>query len=640
MTELLPLLVKSEKSTPGRCCPSAAFAEFFTLPGSASEDENHGLVPPDQGYAVVFATGGRTTPALATPAMKGSLQDRLFPACLPFRWAFSALLFALMALGGDASAQETSQQQVPFELVGVNVSKEKKLSLQETVELALRNNRTIEVERITIELSQFGLKGAQGQYDPVFSFGPSFTSQTLPVASLLGGGPDGTVTSDNVTWNMGLRQLLTTGANLSLFFDNGRITTNNVFTNLNPQFNTSLGFNFAQPLFRNLKIDPARRQIQVASKQVSLSDAQFRLRVIENITLVVQAYWDLAYTYSDLEVKQETMRWAQNQLEINKRLAAAGTLAQVQIVEAEAELQRREGDVLVAMENVNRAQNTLKQLVLPDRQDPLWSESFRPSDSAGLKAYPMRLPDALQKALASRPELEQIRLQNELNAIEVAYSKDQVKPQVDLLADYLSTGLAGALLNQSNPFTAQNQLFLNRLNDLSRLAGLPLLQPLPQGSIPANLIGGYGSSFSNLFQQKYRTFQVGVTVGLPLRNRTAQANLGRSLAAGRQLQTLRQQLEQLVEADVRNALQAVVTAEKRVESARAGRAASQAQLDSEERRFRAGETTNFFVLTRQNQLSEARSREMRTLADYNIAVAQLQRAIAATLEDFNIRLKK
>jgi len=312
----------------------------------------------------------------------------------------------------------------------------------------------------------------------------------------------------------------------------------------------------------------------------------------------------------------------------------------VQIVEAEAELERREGDVLVAMENVNRSQNVLKQLLLPDRKDTLWSESFKPSDTADLRPNSIQLEDALQKALASRPELEQIGLQEEVNAIEVAYSRDQVKPQVDLLANYLSTGLAGSLLNQINPFTAQNQLVFSRLNELSALAGLPPIEPPVQGSIPPNLVGAYGDSLSNLFQQKYRTFQTGITINLPLRNRTAEANLGRSLASGRQLQTLRHRVEQLVEADVRNALQAVATAEKRVESAGAGRTASQAQLESEERRFRVGETTNFFVLTRQNQLSEARSREMRALADHNIAVAQLQRAIAATLETFNIQLKK
>lgn len=549
---------------------------------------------------------------------------------------------ALLALPSQPAftQQHQTSREIPFELVGVDTSKEKRLSLQEAVELALRSNRDLEVERINIESSLLGVTGAQGRYDPIFRFGPSYASRTLPVASILGGGPDGAVATDSASWNTSLQQLLRSGGNLSLFFDNSRDTTNNVFTNLNPQFNTSLGFNFTQPLFRNLKIDAPRREIQIAKKQVSLSDAQFRLKVIETVTAVVQSYWDLAYAYNDLAVKQETAQWALNQLEINKRLAAAGTLAEVQIVEAEAELERREGDVLLAMENVNRAQNLVKQLVLPDRKDALWNENFRPTDNADLKPSQLGLGDAIQKALSARPELEQLSLQSELNAIDATFNRDQVKPAVDLLASYLSTGLAGALLDQSNPFTAQNELFLNRLNDLSRLAGLPAIQPLPQGSLPTKLIGGYSSSLSNLINQDFRTFQVGVTLNFPIRNRTAEANLARTLAAGRQLQALRQRVEQLVEADVRNALQAVATAEKRVESARAGRTASQAQLDSEERRFRVGETTNFFVLTRQNQLSEARSREMRSLADHNIAVAQLQRAVASTLETFNIQLKK
>jgi outer membrane protein len=561
--------------------------------------------------------------------------QRSFTICRAALFKVFCLAFAAVAL-----AQEPPRLPIPFVLVGVNTAKERKISLQETVELALDNNRDIEVERVNTQLSQFGLESAQGRYDLQFRFGPSFSSSTVPVASVLGGGPAGRVTLETYTWNSGLQQLLSSGGNVSLFFDNNRQTTNNVFVVLKPQYNTSLGFNFTQPLFRNLKIDPARREIRIAKKQVSLSDAQFRLRVIETVTVVVQAYWDLAYTYNDLKVKQETAQWASNQLEINKRLAAAGTLAQVQIVEAEAELERREGDVLIAMETVGRAQNALKQLILPDRQNALWSESFKPSDQAELNPRPLELPEALEKALSSRPELEQINLQNELNEIEVTYNREQVKPQVDLVASYFSSGLAGTVVDQINPFTLQNQIIQNRVNELSMLAGLPPIPDLPPGVIPRNLIGGYSDSLSNMIQQRYRTFQVGVNLNLPVRNRTAEANLGRALASGRQLQTLRQRVEQMVEADVRNALQAVVTAQERVESARAGRVASQAQLESEERRFRAGETTNFFVLTRQNQLSEARSRELRTLADYNIAVAQLQRSIAGTLDQFNIQLKK
>ncbi|MCI0348795.1 MAG: TolC family protein, partial [Acidobacteriales bacterium] len=194
----------------------------------------------------------------------------------------TCILLILLFPATITFAQHPSHR-VPFDLVGIDASKEKKLSLQEAVELALRNNRDIEVERLNIEISQLGVTGAEGRYDPIFSFGPSFTSRTLPVASILGGGANGAVAIDSATWNSSLQQLFRSGANLSLFFDNSRDTTNNVFTSLNPQFNSSLGFNFTQPLFRNFKIDPLRREIQIAKKQVSLSDAQFRLKVIETV---------------------------------------------------------------------------------------------------------------------------------------------------------------------------------------------------------------------------------------------------------------------------------------------------------------------------------------------------------------------
>src|SRR5215510_12108528 len=174
-----------------------------------------------------------------------------------------ALPLVLAVLSQSALAQQpTRSHQIPFELVGVDTSKEKLLSLQEAVELALRNNRDIEVERINMEVSQFGLKSAQGQYDPVISFGPSYLSRTIPVASILGGGPNASVSNDAYIWNAGLQQRFTTGANLAVFFDNSRDTTNNAFNVLNPQFNNSFGFDISQPLFRNLKIDSFRREIR------------------------------------------------------------------------------------------------------------------------------------------------------------------------------------------------------------------------------------------------------------------------------------------------------------------------------------------------------------------------------------------
>jgi Outer membrane protein len=181
---------------------------------------------------------------------------------------------------------------------------------------------------------------------------------------------------------------------------------------------------------------------------------------------------------------------------------------------------------------------------------------------------------------------------------------------VDLNVTYGRRGLAGTVRSGDNPFTAQNQLLQTRVNDLSVLAGLLPLPPPDPGQLPAFLSGGYGQSLSNIFDKDFHSVQVGLIFQLPLRNRAAEGDLAASRADTRRLDALHSRLEQFIEADVRNALQAVETARQRAEAARAARIASKEKLDSETRLFATGETTNFLVLTRQNEYTAARAAEV------------------------------
>jgi len=178
-----------------------------------------------------------------------------------------------------------------------------------------------------------------------------------------------------------------------------------------------------------------------------------------------------------------------------------------------------------------------------------------------------------------------------------------------------------------------NALLRQRVNDLSALAGLPPLEATGGGStIPPNLVGGLPQSLANLAQQDFPTYRVGVRVSVPFRNRTAQANFGRSLAVGSRIKNQRAQAEQLVEADVRNALQSLRSAEARLASAAAARSSAEQQYESEQRQFRAGTTTVYLVLQRQNELLAARGRELQAQTDLNKAVSEFQRATGNTLD--------
>jgi len=159
------------------------------------------------------------------------------------------------------------------------------------------------------------------------------------------------------------------------------------------------------------------------------------------------------------------------------------------------------------------------------------------------------------------------------------------------------------------------------------------------GQIAPILSGGYGQSLSNVVNTNFPTAQVGVTVSLPIRNRTATAQSAIAAAEGRKLQLTQNQIAMLVESDVRNALQAVNASQSRFEAAGLARRSAEEQYNSEQRQFQAGTSSVFLVLQRQTDLIAARNREVRARADAAEAVAVLDRATARTIESRGINIR-
>ncbi len=519
--------------------------------------------------------------------------------------------------------------------IGVNPSRRVTLTLRDAMLMALESNRDIEVERLNVQMNEFDLRAAQGVYDPTLATTLYYDRRTIPATSIFASGK-----TDNLIGTATLTQRTPwQGSSFTGVFDNNRSTTANPFNDLNPQYTTNLNFTFTQPLLRNRATDSARRQIKINKKRLDISDSQFRQRAIEIIAQVQRAYWDLVFARRDQEIKRESVELANTQLEHNERLVEAGTLAKSDIISARVELERRKDEAEAAVDAIQRAENALKALMAQTSAD-IWQSELVPVEQPQIdSAVSLPLEDALRLAVQNRPEMEQYRLRGEVNKIDAEYLRNQTKPQVDFFVTYGTVGLAGAERGGVNPFTASNAALYGRVNQLSQLSGLPLI-PIPSsGSIPDALVGGYGQSFYNLLKNDFRSWRFGVNINLPLRNRTAEANLGRSLAEGKQIEVQRQKTEQLIEVEVRNALQAVETAKRRVDAAKNSRANAELQYQSEQRKFDAGQSTNFFVLDRQNALSAARGRELRALTDYTKAVAELQRALSTTLSSNNVEVR-
>jgi HAE1 family hydrophobic/amphiphilic exporter-1 len=553
------------------------------------------------------------------------------------------------ASGTPGRSQQSSSSQTD-KRVGVDSAKRVMLTLRDAVLMALENNRDVEIERLNVQLNEFDVRAAEGVYDPSLVTNLYYDRRNTPVASILAGGENGGLLTDDVAISAGITQRLQKyGGTLQATFNNDRATTQNTFNSINPQYTSTLNLNFTQPLLKNRTIDPARRQIKLAKKRLDISDSQFRQRAIEIISQVQRAYWDLVFARRDREIKSESVDLARTQLEHNQRLVEAGTLAPADIISARVELERRVDESEAALEAIQRAENALKALTLQPDKTELWNSELVPVEKPQVDSTAgLPLEDATRLALENRPEMEQYRLRGELNKVDVDYFRDQAKPQVDFFVNYGTIGLAGNPRTEPNFFTISSAMTTDRINQLIQFVNAQPNAPttpislLPTATItplPDFLVGSNGQSLANLFKNDFRVWRVGVNITLPLRNRTAEANLGRSLAEGRQIDAQRQRTEQQIQVEVRNALQAVETAKLRVEAATKSRENAELQYQSEQRKFDAGQSTNFFVLDRQNALIAARGRELKALTDYTKAVAELQRSLSTTLSSNNVSVK-
>ncbi len=502
------------------------------------------------------------------------------------------------------------------ERVGVSLTEQLTLTLADAIRISLENNNDIETSRNDTQIADFRLRGARGLYDPLLEAEGYYESASNPTASAIGGAVNGSVTQTRFFGSGGVSGFAPRyGGSYSARLDSSRTTTSNTNSFLNPQFPSILALSYVQPLWRGLRIDNNRRNIEISRRNIAISESQLRQQAIEVISGVERAYWDLVFALRFLQVQIDAVRQARDQLESNRRQVDRGVLAPIEIVAADAQITTLEQLVYSAQEGVTRAENVLKILMLPDRTAVEWSRPITPISPIEIETPVIGFEVSVAEALRNRPELTQLDENAKINEVDQRFFRDQTKPEINLVGSYSSQGLAGT----------ETPAAINPMNGLSR--------------VPLNLVGGLGTSFSNLFQQDYPTYRVGVTIGLPWGNNVAKANLGVARVEGERIRNIRAQAEQVIEAEVRNALQTVRSIEARLAAARASRISAEQLAESEQRQFRAGTTTFYLVQQRQNDLVIARSRELQAQTDLNKAVSDFNRVIGRTLVVNNIDLR-
>jgi outer membrane protein TolC len=448
-------------------------------------------------------------------------------------------------------------------------------------------------------------------YDPAFVGQLNWTHQTTPQANLLNTGGAGSLVTNSLLANAGIQQGFASGAQVGLNFNNNHQNLNSLNTTFNPYTGSSLGFTVTQPLLRGFGSSLNRRFIRIAGNEQRIGSLLFQQQLISTVYGVVRLYTDFVALYEDEKVKQETLNLAEKLLADTKAQVEEGTLAQVELTRANAQVFSARQDVINAR-GLREEQEAILKNVLTRRgnEEPaVQAARIVPMDTLNIpekdEIRPMQ--DLISEALSGRPDLGQAQLQISNAQIGLEGARSLTKPEVDLVGIMQNNGLAGA----ASPYASTTY---------------------PGG------IGGYGTALDQIFTRKYPTYGIGVQVTLPIHNRIAEADVARDELNVKQAQVRLRQMQNQARLEVEDALIAMRRARSSYEAAVQARKLQQESLEAEQAKFEVGASTAFFVIQYESLLAQAKSTEVAAESSYVKARAALQRAMGTILEENHIGL--
>jgi len=481
---------------------------------------------------------------------------------------------------------------------------EHRVRLNEAIALALQKNEALLIERESVAAAAAAVSGAEGAYDQVLELEGSWQRSKDPTIPSFAGTTPSWIVPDNRSSGvrLGIRQLLPTGGALSLRARGERETSDASLASLSPAYGTQVGVELRQPLLRDRAIDGARLSVRVAAADRQGADASLRWAVTETVAAVERAYWALVAARLGVGVREESVRLAEEQLEETEARVASGSVPRTELAQPRAELERRRGELLAGREAAARTENALKLLILADG-DAEWSARVAPAETLRVDRVKLDAPASLERALSARPELELAQAAVKRRRAESSFASDGILPSLDAVVSYDRFGLAGS------------------------------------GGGPASQFGGrFGQSFESLGDGDLYAARLALVLQLPIRNSTARATAAAARHVERQAEAEIARVRNTIRAEVLDAAAALETAVQRIEAARSGREAAEVQLAAEKDRFATGLSTNFLVLTRQNDLSRARLEEISALTDYRTARTEMARASGTLMDERGIEL--
>jgi outer membrane protein len=476
------------------------------------------------------------------------------------------------------------------------------LTLEDAVNRALENNLDIAVQRIGQQVFDVNFASIRSVYSPTLSSVISSQNSKNASTSTISGGQTGsTIDNKQFVFNGGLVQDVPWGGgNFSAALDNRRTATSNRTATINPQYSPTWSAQYTQPLLRDFKIDATRQQLLVTRINQDVSDIQLRQTTMNTVANVRNAYWDYVFAVQSVDVARQSLLLAEELLRNNQTKVEIGTMAPIDVVQAQSQAAAQRQAVVTAEGTRRTAEIALKRLIVSGTSDPLWTSTIEPVDRPDFRPEPIDLAAATQRALASRTDMLQARKNLEANDITLRLIENQRLPQVDLQTRYAVAGVGGnRLITQGDG--------VNR------------------GEIIGTEPGGYFDALNMLFNNRLPTWSMALNISYNLGTSAQDASLARARIQQSQIEVQLRQLDLGITSDVSNSAIQVQNAAERVQAAASSRDLAQQQLDAENSKFGVGMSTNYNVVLAQRDLANAQNNELQAVLAYRKAVVDFER---------------
>jgi outer membrane protein TolC len=351
---------------------------------------------------------------------------------------------------------------------------------------------------------------------------------------------------------------------------------------------------YSQPLLRNFKIDGPRQQLLVSQKNKEITDVQLQQSIALTVRNVRNAFYDLIYAIGNLAVQRQSLELAQQSLKDNRARVEIGTMAPLDIVQAEAEVATREESVILAEAAIERQQDIVRALVYNPSSPDFWTARIEPTDTVTFVPTAVDAEAAVKNALSQRTDIQATRKNLEINDVNIRYFRNQSLPDVSATFNYNARGIGGLNVQRArDPNTG-----------------------LPSGEILTSAERNFFSTVGTAFSGDFPGWSLQFDISYPIGGSPEEAQLARARLQQTQAERSLASLELNVSTQVREAARNVQTNAKRVDATRASRALAEKRLEAEEKKYQAGMTSSFFVLQAQRDLNIARNSELLALVEY------------------------